>query len=326
MTDLKRKILEQVRPIEIFQKYIDVDVRFGKAIKSPLRHDRNPSFNIYRNETGNVYYKDFGGDRGDCFHFVMRLFDIDFKTCLEMIANDFSVIDIEGLDIPIKKKRLVTPKLQIRKRKEVAMNETNWSPHTLEYWKPYNINWEVLALYNVRPLRWFMIGGFKIKSTPMDPIFCYDYDNGGYKFYRPLTKQKKWKFLCNTFSTDVFGLNQLSQNEEIVVICAGQKDVLSLYANTGIKGIALNSEKNIYHESLHIKISEVAETIMICYDKDETGIKESSKISKEYNIPLIDLRDFDFSGKDLSDFFADPTTDTQQLINYINDIKNANSN
>lgn len=323
MTSLKRTILDQVKPIDIFQKYIDADVRFGKAIKSPLRHDKNPSFNVYRNETGNIYYKDFGGDRGDCFHFVMRLFDVDFKTCLEIIAKDFGVMDIPGLT-PMKRQPII-PKIEIRKRKEVDMFVKPWSGVTLRYWEKYGITKKVLEEYNVKSLEWFSISGFRAKTNLYDPIYCFDYENGGYKFYRPMTKDKKYKFLCNTFSTDVFGLNQLGKEEKIVVICAGQKDVLSLYSNTGIRGISLNSEKNIYHESLHIKVSESADTIMICYDRDETGMSEMSKISTERNIPCIDLRVFDFEGKDISDYFADTYTNAEEFISHINQIKHDNT-
>jgi len=324
MTNLKRKILEQVKPIEVFQKYIDADVRFGRAIKSPLRHDKHPSFNIYRNETGNVYYKDFGGDRGDCFHFVMRLFDCDFKTCLNIIAKDFNVIDLPGIDLPTKKK-IKIPKIEIRKRKEVDMLVKPWSGVTLHYWDKYGITQDILENYNVKSLEWFEIGGFKIKTNLYDPIFCFDYDNGGFKFYRPLAKDKKYKFLCNTLSTDVFGLNQLSDNEEIVVICAGQKDVLSLYANTGIRGIALNSEKNIYYDSLHIRVSNQADTIMICYDRDETGLTEMEKISTDRNIPCIDLRNFEFEGKDISDFFQNYPGELEDFKSYVKTIKNDNT-
>lgn len=330
MTNLKRKILSQVRALDIFQKYIDVDVRFGKAIKSPLRNDRNPSFNIYRNETGKVYYKDFAGDRGDCFQFVMRLFDVDFKTALEIIANDFGVMDIEGLEIP-KRKTPVLPKINIRKRKEVEFLVKSWTGIGLDFWKRYGITPQALAEYDVKSLEWYVISGFKVKAKLSDPIFMYDYRNGGYKFYRPLTENRKYKFLSNTFATDVFGLNQLNNHQEIIVLCAGQKDVLSLFCNLGIRGIALNSEKNLYHEDLHIKLSSIAKNIMICYDRDETGREEAIKISNEYNIPLIDLRSFDFEGKDISDFFCEKISmkdheGIDKLKNYINSLKDDNTN
>ena len=260
----------------------------------------------------------------------MRLFDVDFKTALEIIANDFGVMDIEGLDIPVRKKTIL-PKINIRKRKEVEFLVKSWTGMTLDFWKSFGITPVALADYQVKSLEWYIISGFKVKSKLSDPIFMYDYENGGYKFYRPLTTNRKYKFLSNTFSTDIFGMNQLGTKEEIVVLCAGQKDVLSLYCNLGIRGVALNSEKNLYHDDLHIKLSSIANNIMVCYDRDETGLEEAMKISKEYNLPLIDLRSFDFEGKDLSDFFLEKLHDKdyeaiEKLKTYINSLKDDNTN
>lgn len=323
MNDLKKKILNRVRPIDIFNRYIDEDIRFGKSIKSPLRVDKNPSFNIYRNETGNVYYKDFAGDRGDCFEFVMQLFGCDFKTALEIVANDFNVLDFDDFTMPERKIKI--PKLYIKKRKKIEYLARDFRQHELLYWMQFGINKSYLEEYKVKAIEWFKIGGFTFQSTSTDPIFAYIYDDDGVKLYRPLTANKKYKFVCNTKSTDIFGINQITEKQEIVIICAGQKDVLSLYSNTGIRGIALSSEKAVYYEDLHLKLLTLSTEIAICYDIDKTGQEAEDAISKEYGIRKIKLSELDFEGKDISDFFKDTSTGVRELLIKIYNYDNKNA-
>ena len=91
MISLKDTILDKISEIEIFERYLGMNIKLGKAMVSPLRDEKNASFNIYQNETGSVYYKDFGDERGDCFKFVMELFNCSFPDALKLIASDFGI-------------------------------------------------------------------------------------------------------------------------------------------------------------------------------------------------------------------------------------------
>ena len=75
----KENILLLVADEDIFRKYIDRNFEIGEVFNSPLRPggDPHPSFAIYYNRfIQKLMYKDHGngGDGGDCFKFVMRLY------------------------------------------------------------------------------------------------------------------------------------------------------------------------------------------------------------------------------------------------------------
>jgi hypothetical protein len=63
---------------------------------------------------------------------------------------------------------------------------------------------------------------------------------------------------------DLFGLTQLKVAglQDVVIICAGQKDVVSLFANTGLRGIALNSESSILPVQQYVELREYAREIV----------------------------------------------------------------
>ena len=51
MGKLREKILDQVSEIEIFERYLGVQIKLGRAMVSPLRQERHASFNVYQSES-----------------------------------------------------------------------------------------------------------------------------------------------------------------------------------------------------------------------------------------------------------------------------------
>src|SRR5688572_1848623 len=90
--NLREIILDQVTEMEIYQHYLGGEVKLGRAMKSPLRQEKHPSFNVYQSQSnGKIYWKDFGDERGDCFTFVMRLHNCTFQEALHLVAQDFNL-------------------------------------------------------------------------------------------------------------------------------------------------------------------------------------------------------------------------------------------
>lgn len=338
---LKELILSQISELEIFEKYLGVKVKLGKAMKSPLRDEKHPSFNIYQNEHGHVYYKDFGDERGDCFKFVMEIHGCSFKESLELIAQDFGINNSDQDLSRIRRiaSRIRIPKIYINPRKEFPYARTEWDELQLDLWSKANITTDVLQEYNTWPVSKVKIpkrdgGSFTLYSKNQDPIYCFDYENGVKKFYRPNAPDKKYKFISNLRKGDIFGLKQLRNHvqktgtkEELVIICAGQKDCLSLYSNTGIRVIALNSESAALTKELYIELMGYTEQLAVCYDNDETGYKNATKIREEYSIPWINLGKIVHPDEvnDLYDFFAKKKS-TEQLLRLIDSNVNRNRN
>lgn len=300
---LKEKILSQVSEVEIFEKYIGQKIQLGRAIISPLREEKHASFNVYQNEQGKFLFKDFSGERGDCFSFVMKLYGCSFSESLKIIANDFNIEKNKSWTMKPKTK---IPSIIKKERKTLYVQKCEWNPETLKFWNDLNVKEAHLKHYNIYPLHSYTMRSqsgdfFTINSSHDNPIFCYDHQNGAYKIYRPFEKNKKYKFVSNLIPGDIYGLN-LFDHAKLCIITAGEKDSISLFANTGIPGIALNSESASLTKAQYIKIMSKVDNLMVCYDSDSVGQKYAWKISSQYDIPAISIDQWmDFDGKDISD-------------------------
>jgi len=305
--NLKEIVLSEVSDLQIFEHYLGVTVKLGKAIVSPIRQEKHPSFNVYQSTAnGKLYYKDFGDERGDCFKFVMVLHGCSFYEAVLMIAEDFG-IDIDSdkdlSEIKRRAKKIRIPQIFVTERKKLPYARDEWNNEYMSLWHSGGISQDVLAMYNTHPVSGVKIervdgsGSFVLRSKENDPIYCFDYEKGVKKFYRPNAPDKKFKFISNLRKNDIFGLKQLKDHVKehgkvkVIVLCAGQKDCLSLYSNTGIFGIALNSESASISKELYIELMSYSDNIIVCYDNDATGIKHANKIKEEIGIDHINLGD-----------------------------------
>jgi len=94
----KEMILQKVSEESIFEHY-GVPIKKG-LFCSKLRADKNPTVGLYRNSRGRLIMKDFGSDfSGDCFTYVMALFNVSYYMALQIIANDFGIINRKDLKI-----------------------------------------------------------------------------------------------------------------------------------------------------------------------------------------------------------------------------------
>jgi hypothetical protein len=310
---LKEEILEKVDALQIYSKYIGREVRLGKAIRSPLREgDKSPSFNIYRNSSGKVLFKDFAGEEGDVFKFVELLYSCTFSEAVQIVASDFG---IHVATSHIKKKQpMRSLKIDSYYKKPKAVFEyekRHWEASDVKYWMQYGIDLSVTSNYYVFPCSFFRTGGLLVHSVPEDPIFVYEYASGSVRFYRPLAKLKKDKQIGNANGDDVFGyepalsLSQSKRNKrlDMLGILAGQKDVMALDANIGIASVCLNSESSHLKMNQYLLLKEIADEIFILYDNDETGKKNSEKLKAEYpDLTIVKLSDLT-ECKDVSDYY-----------------------
>jgi len=322
--NLKERILEKVSEIEIYEKYIGQKLKLGKVILSPLRDEKQPSFNIYQSSTnGKIYWKDFGDERGDCFEFVMKKFLCDFKEAVELISNDFNISKFDK-DFTHLKSRQVKPLIRqiiIPKRKFIKTNVCNiWTTKEAHFWFKIGVLPEIIDEYNITLLNSFVLRLEKDDNTFYDMkidnsesmIFCYNKHGhpDAIKIYRPFVKEKKRKFTSNLLPTDnLFGLQQIKDEFEktgkklnIIGLCAGEKDCLSLYGNTGIRGICLNSESSHFTKTQYLEVMNYCHNLIVLYDNDDTGRKYAQKIKDAYNVPVFDLSTIS-TVKDTANYF-----------------------
>lgn len=310
---LKDDVLNKVSPLDIFQKYITEPIKLNKPIKSPLREEKHASFCIYINDKGDMAYKDFAGTQGSCFDFVMNMYGLAFFEAVQKVAQDFCIDEgsINKEYTPIKPSYSTRA---IPKQKKViddtimfSINERDWIKMDDYYWKDYKVNKITLKEYDVIPISSVTnnIKNYTINEDECNLIYAYSYGNNRYKFYRPLLEGSK-RYFGNSKKEDIFGLKQIkdcaAQPKEIIAICAGQKDVLSLYDNAGIRGVSLNSETSNLSPEQYSELRSLCNYLITIYDADETGKAMSLKLYEDFAIPFVDISKIT-DCNDIADYF-----------------------
>lgn len=311
--DRKARLLSQISEWEIFRRYLGSNIKPGKCIVSPLRDDKNPSFNIFRTRQGKWRYNDFGGDHGDCFDLVRKLYRVDFKDALGIIERDFGIIQGE--------QSMRIPRLPIIKR---TVKKFNWDevPLDTKYWNEYGIGLDILEMFRVKQVvNVKLITKEEEMIIPYQhPVYMYTYDSGNVRFYSPLST--KYKHIGNATTADIFGIvdqrhPMIKDKAEELVICAGQKDAMSLMANMGIPAIALSSENCLLTAQHYSFLSGICNKLSVCYDNDKTGHEYAVKMNEQWDVDIIKVNE---GFKDISDYFKS----INQLTN--NQLTNDNQN
>jgi CHC2 zinc finger/Toprim-like len=304
----KDEILKRVTEHQIFTRYAG-PMKLKKLYRSPLRKENTPSFHIIEYK-GHLFFKDFGtGESGDCFKFVMLLYKMSFGEAVKAIAEDFNLI---MHSIPFQRNnnlylsKLNYPSTFNNEKSEFEYYDKGFSYEEIRYWESYGIGEKILKEYNVISCQWVKEKSWKdnIISTPNCPIFCYKYESGNLRFYRPMAFNRK--FFGNSNANDIFGYPQAFADETVLklYLCAGQKDTMSVYANTGNRAVCLNSESAILTKEVYEKLNNLANQLVACYDMDETGRKNSAKIVEEYGVrdAMVHYK-LEGKEKDISDYF-----------------------
>lgn len=269
--------------------------------------------------------KDYGDSRycGNCFKIVSEIVNLNIKSnykhILEQIDNDMALNVFEEADRNFTPQNIVLHKLTNKEVNNTASPIERFRPQTkdfsvseLKYWEKYGIRKEILEKYDVKSIKecaFKKADGktFSIVSGTSLPIYAYYFGNGkGIKFYRPKSEYR-FMYAGEIPKPYIFGYKQLPKYGDYVFVTGGEKDVLSLVSK-GFSAIALNSETAKMPDMLIEELSKRFKTIIILYDCDETGIKESiSRVNelKNYNVIRIQLP---LKGtkaeKDISDYFA----------------------
>lgn len=297
----KDELFEQISQEEIFLKFLNLSRFPSQNISSPFSEDKNESFKLYENGS---YKCHSTGKQGDCFQLVADLNKLDckseFQKVLQIICNEFS-IDYNT------------------NSNKFSYHSKNLSDlHTNYYLQGYwNVTKNILEKYNVLGLDKFEYWNKKKNILQQiklyTGVFGFVYPvNGNVELYVP-KQEKASKFFYNNLKTpDIFGLNQLDNNLEFLIICAGKKDCLILNAN-GFPAVSFRSENHyITKEQIEI-LRGYANNIFICYDNDKAGQDAVNRAVTNFGISPIYLPP-DFN--DIADFFLKyPKEKFQEIFN-----------
>lgn len=298
----KGEILERVSPLSIFEKYFGSEIILGKKYQSPFRKDRDPSFVFFEGKSKLRFFDFSTGKTGDCFDFLIALYQLPFKDILKMINQDFN-LGLGGGEGVVANK-ITNPSTKKRKEKLFQVKIQPFGEADLKYWATFGITEEILKKYRVYSLREVWLNKELLASySEEDPIFgLYFPKTEHIKIYRPLTKFKKNKWIGNSSREDIHGEDQLSYTSDTIVLTSSLKDLMVL-GLLGYEAIALNSEGARPNEKVLTILSKY-EYKYVLYDNDKAGMDYAEMI-KSIIPEIVILQVLDEKTKDPADFLRE---------------------
>ena len=285
-------ILSKVTEYEIYSHYIG-QFKVGAIYNSPFRKDRNPSFGIYYSKRANcLLFKDHGtGECGNIVKFVsLYTGKTDYQEILQDIVDRLKITNNTKLDST----KQYTPTGET----VIGVVRQPWTLADIDYWSMFNISKKTLEKFNVSSIKYYLCNGI-VKGVYKDtnPMYAYKVFNN-FKIYRPLAdKYTKWR--NNLSQDDIQGWEQLPKKGDILIITKSLKDVMCLH-EMGIPAISPSSESTFISDTALEALKKRFKRILVCFDRDNAGIKNLRKISLKTGLEPI-LVNKKFHAKDISD-------------------------
>lgn len=310
----KDLLLKYITDLEVYQKYIKDDFLNKKAILSPFRDEKEPSFGIFEGESGELCFKDFVLGAGDCIKFVQMLFGLTYFEALSQIAWDFNMQDDFIVKNMSKSETTYDPNKKISRTKFITgltsfklfKKKRAWNLRDLEYWRNFGISSPTLKRYNVEPVSHMFLDS-QIITLP-NKAYCYieNKDNvETYKIYQPENDQYKW--IKNHNDSIWEGWSQLPEKGNNLIITKSLKDVMAITENTNFCSVSLQCENILPKENVFEELQNRFNTIYLLYDNDFDKKENWGQIFAEKftdNFDAINIKiPSELKSKDFSDLF-----------------------
>lgn len=320
MTSKELILLRTNSGLDVFVHYFGENIM--KTFRNPYRQDTHPSCKIYyRKESQRYILKDFGSPEwdGDCFKLVSNLTGLNissqFTEILQVIDQELHLNCLNDHSFLGEEYKPLEPKETFAKKEPLSFTAIcrNFTRADLQYWSQYGIDFQTLDRYHVKSIDkcYFTKSDrkYRIFGTSRSPAFGYMFNEGrGIKVYRPKS-ENRFMYGGNLPSPYIFGYDQLPDSGSSIYITGGEKDVLSLVSH-GFHAISFNSETAKIPWNILTELSLRFSNVIILFDSDETGMRESKKRVEEalrqgqknvfrLQLPLAGTK----KEKDVSDFF-----------------------
>lgn len=283
-------ILSKISAFDIYKFYMPYTWEINQKTLSPFRKESIKSFCIFSKDN-KLLYKDFAETdyKGDCFKFVKQLFFIsEYQDVFIKIAQDFGIIKnnkiINSEIVTLYKQPTISEKV----RSVIQVKTKEFTKEELAYWETYHITLSDLKENNIHSIKELYLNKQRLFLKSDELKFGY-YNNKFWKIYTPLAKDKDFKwFPNNTPITTMYGLHNIV-NCEICIITKSLKDYMVLnkvykyVCAVQNEGSGCFSEKNIEHLKNNSKVQ------ILNFDSDATGVKNSQKLTKEYNFDYLNV-------------------------------------
>lgn len=301
----KSRVLQEVDEFTLFAFYLGYVPELRTTYRSPIREkDDSPSFSIFENTRSkkevDYLWKDSALNKsGTIFELLELMFNISSEEVLQLINNDFAILD-DSKEVKVTK---IVPKPVTKHTTRIRIKSKLFSSEGLGFWSKYGIDLELLNWKQVKEVEyiWYSDEQEVPHSCNKELTFAYPeynrkYKTWHYQIYIPLTKDKQFKFRNDLSHNMLYGNNHLEYKTELLVITKSNKDILVL-KKFGYESIAARSETT----PIKLKHIEYYKTrykrLVILYDNDEAGVQAASI----YDLPSV-IIPIESGCKDISDF------------------------
>lgn len=311
-----QQILERISEREIYEYYLNTNIK-GDLVKCCFHKDSTPSLGFYKS-SNNLNFKCFGcGAQGGVFQFVSKLHnDCSFGKSLNIIQKTFKLskndnyqgVRVSGKDISSTEgvDTGTGEEFEAIAKTRIIPTFRNWQKIDLDYWSQYGITLELLDRYNVRPCNRVHI----IKKSgehllfaehhKNNPIYCYKVQDT-YKIYRPLNPTKSGKWVQNSGSWNIQGIEELPDTGELLIITSSLKDVMVLNV-MGYNAVAPHGEGLAIPEKIMDYLWASFDNIIVFYDNDPIGLEYGENLANTIGAGNIYIPLEYNNTKDISDF------------------------
>ena len=277
-------ILSKINQETIMQRYTGLNVNSKKLTLSPFRSDHKVTCAFYKSKSGVLYLHDFAtNEHINCFGVVMRLFNCNYHQALDIIAQDFKLIEENNSNIAHQIK--IIPELKENKSSKIQVQIKDFSKEELDWWDKFGITQKLLKKYHVYSIQnVFLNEELKFISSSDCPIYGYYFGKDKnheekWKIYFPL--RKEFRFINNVNKKTLQGYKQLPKNGDLLVITKSMKDCIALN-RFGIAACAPNSETLFINDKQLEEFKQRFKHILILYDNDRPGLHNMWLIRKEH--------------------------------------------
>lgn len=274
----------------VYSMYIP-DLKLNKAIKSPFRSERNPSFLVKVLPDGKLYHRDFSDDRykGDFIDFVRQVFSLDYHGALKKIISDSGTGCIET---PVKAAPILKPK----EHSVIVPARRSFTKRDLDYWQQFGFGIKDLIKEGIYSLESFTLDGRQMYQRPDELAFVYKFPQG-WKVYFPERTDFKW--FSSVPNHWIEGWENV-KHFDYLFITKSRKDRMVL---SKIYDNVLNSQ----NESVSLLDGEVAKQfknfkkVFVIFDCDDPGLKALDRVVTETGWTGLTIPRSLYDGLDIKD-------------------------
>jgi len=298
-------VLEHITVEDIYYKYYG-KFTVNKICKNWMRKEDDPSF-VIGNKTGILRHYDFSDFkwRGNCFNFVMQLYNCNFHEALKIINDDFG-LNLLGTSDGIKREIVkYTPEVIVKQYSTIQMKVRKFTEEELKYWRSYGISESELKEEKIYSIKELYLNKQRFPLPEDELRFGYLYGDR-IKTYRPRSLAKV-KWLPNNCPLNYIEGKENIVNCDTLWITKSKKDkmvLLKLYPFV----IAVQNESVGCFTTDNIKwIKENSKRQILLFDNDKAGKKASAMIAEQFGFEQFCVPD---------SYISDGISDFADLVRY----------